>query len=484
MKKKYIEFVVLIGFLLRLAFLFYSENSVSSELETYSRINMAIDWINGSTFYPDLNFSTLYNYVIRIVFLFGENIIFLRLVSVLFGTGLIFVFYKFAEILFSAKNALASACLLACLPLAVKLSTVSLPMVIYVFCSVLAFVYLLKYLYEAGSKKSTLALSGLMFTIASGFRFEGFLLMFIISLLLFFRLRKKEVFIFMLTAGIFPFLYMCTSYFGKGVLFLFLSSSQADAHAVTRGTDELARVWSYFVSLGEVLNPFVLALGGLGILFALLLRHRSAFTALFICSYLLVFLVKTYNGTFLSDLTRYYLVMVVFIIPFFVFALESLGVFLQKIISKKLVKKVTAAVVLLLMFFYLNDVFLIVGKQHIHADEKSVLSWLKKNVTDEDSLFLDRFMHPYFSVELGAFRKRFVLVPFTVSDLDTDELVSLLKKNSPAYVTSHTAVANYVLKGIHFNMLKNEDFAAWAAENMEEVYVNSSWSIYRYKDKA
>lgn len=481
MKKKYLWGIVFLGFAVRLFFLLNSENAVSDELEAYSRLNITLDWIYNRSVFPDLNYSTLYFYYLRILFLFSDNIMFLRLTTMCFGVGLLLVFYKFAEIVFSKNNALFSSLIVAFLPLCVNLSVVTLPMVIYVFLMLCA-LYLFHVAFNLSTrrKQQYFIYSGLFFTIASGFRFEGFVVIFFVVLFLLFR-RPRHFHYFIPVSLIFPLAYVFVSYTQTKHLLAASATSISQVSVIMLQFSPLQRVLTYICTISNILTPYMAFLAVLGMVLAFFFCLRARLILFILFGYNSIFLFKSYNASFLPYLERYFLLNVLLLIPFAVYFCEYVYAKIKLVFWRKIIFTVYLLVCFSLCFLFCEKIYGKTKVQYLSESDNDLVAWINKNIPVNKYVFLDRYEHPYFLVNLKADRRFYPYLPFKVDEIKIDDLKSAVLGRRPCYITCKYKDADPLIKGVYSALTTEKKVDKLLIDQLKTVYQNEKWVVYKYE---
>lgn len=468
--------------IIRVAFLFCSENAVSDELEAYSRLNITWNWLSISEIFPDCNYSTLYFCYLRFLFLISENIFFLRSVSIVAGLMMIYVFFRFAESAFSAKNALLSTMIVACIPLCISLSTVTLPMIIYVLLILSGLNFLFLYLNFSNKQKVRyLVFAGILFTLASGFRFEGFAMIFLVVLFMF--LFKVRRFYYLIPFSmIFPTVYMSVSYYKTKHLLAAVATSANHVEIIMKHFPKLERISCYVDTLSGVMSPVLLFLAVLGLLTGFFAVPRLRFVIAVVVGYNAIFLIKSYQGTFLTYLERYFLLNAVLLVPFALYFCETVYSRVRKKGFQKILRFVGVFLFVSVFPFYGYKIYQKSIEVTVPKWTCDVVDWYNTNATKNAYVFLDRFDHPYMVIRMDADRYLFPDLPFTVDRLAPEVLKKAVDKRRPCYIFSYRTPDNFVLQGIK-NAMDMDDSEDRLIDQLRLVYENEKWTVY-FCDKA
>ena len=189
--RKYIlpAVILFIAAILRLYVLLISNNCYKAD--PISRIMTAINWLRNISFIPEAsNWLPLHFYIMGIGLKVFNNPFFTpRFISFLFGIASLVIFYKLVDMIFGQRIAFLSLCLLAFYPIHIICSVVSLSEIIFLCFLLSSFYFCFKY-------TSTYKLNLLFFSIgflvlACMTRYEAWIFIFLIPLVLSFRREKK-----------------------------------------------------------------------------------------------------------------------------------------------------------------------------------------------------------------------------------------------------------------------------------------------------
>jgi hypothetical protein len=188
------------------------------------------------------------------------------LLHVLISIGLLFPFYFFTRREFNANGALAATFFLAISPVLFKNSFLVLAEIPGLFFIVMAMNWLSKGFKE--NNTTCFFLAGFAMTIASGFRYEAWLLSLMFGMAILLRKQWKQAIIFGITAAIFPLVWMVQNYVMTGDALYSISANSRwtfDVMNINRSPGwegYLRRIWffpfSWFIALGPPVAWIVL----------------------------------------------------------------------------------------------------------------------------------------------------------------------------------------------------------------------------------
>lgn len=471
--KNILPLILLLAAVFRLLIFFLAENLVDiAEIETYSRVNLALEWMRSDTQFPDLNFSPLYFYCIKyMIKLIADPLLAPRWLSFFVGTFLVIPYFYFVDLLFSRKIAIAASLIMALLPLAVRCSVVSLPMVIFVFFIICSFYYFFYYLLKS-PRLRFLICSGVCLTVACGLRFEGFLYIPLLPLILFFRKRFKESILLFLISMIIPSVYMWESFSVTG--HLLAAAKTASEHSLVHVAEvELwNRILPFFDSLSRTLSlvGWIAALGGIFLSFY---TRKNFWLGLIILIYLIVFLYKSAMGTFGPYLIRYFLLIGLLLLPYALFAFD----FLLKDrfnFNKALKDKIFSLGIGLFIIFFIGRTFYDLRVIRVPEQTKEMALWLRKHVKVEN-VILDQVDHPYVVLESRIDYKQIFTPDFLLNrDVNKESFWAIAKKVNPCFLVCRYEPER---KGLYSSIVAVEN-QRQPKVVFRELLGNDLWKVY------
>ncbi len=253
-----IYIIAFIALLIRLLLMGFAEET---DADAVSRVFTSWEWAKDPFWYKTSVWAPFHYYLVGSGFLVWKDMIVLpKVINILLSVLMIFPFYFFTRREFNKQGALYAAIFLTISPLLFRLGFLSLAEIPGLFFLVLAMNMLSMGVREG--KISLLALSGVSMTIASGMRYESWLLILLFTLMLVLGKRWKESVVFFLFAMIFPVIWMVQNYLATGdPLFSFHANTEwthkalgINDHVDFEAT--LRRIWffpfSWLIALGPV----------------------------------------------------------------------------------------------------------------------------------------------------------------------------------------------------------------------------------------
>ena len=174
------------------------------------RIRVTANWLameGPRPIFPGNLWLPLHYYLIALSIIISKTIpLGPRLLHLIFGILTIFPFYKLVRLVFNNRVALISTLIFIFYPIHILCSIVTLSEGPFLFFLITSIYYFFRY--RQRKDFQSLSLSCISLILASMIRYEAWLFIIIIPLLLFMDRRFKEGFIFLYVASIFPFLWL------------------------------------------------------------------------------------------------------------------------------------------------------------------------------------------------------------------------------------------------------------------------------------
>ena len=185
--------------------------SATVDADAVSRVLMSEKWLTEENIIPYGVWAPLHLYLNSfIIFITGDRIWSPVIVNILLSCATIFPLYYFTKNVFSEKGALFSALLFALSPIVFRNSFLALSSTPYAFLLMVAFYYL-----SISLKSNTnrnYAYSGIFMTLASGFRYEAWVLIAVMTFIILIYKQWRGMFLFWGCAMIFPLIWMAIGY--------------------------------------------------------------------------------------------------------------------------------------------------------------------------------------------------------------------------------------------------------------------------------
>ncbi|CAG5077929.1 ArnT family glycosyltransferase [Parvicella tangerina] len=243
-----------------------------------------------------------------------------KLINTLLSIITILPVYKMLRIDFNHHISLVTVMVFALSPLVFRNALMAMTETPYVLFISVSIWMLRKYFVE--KTILTLLLSGLSMTIAAGFRYEAWALMFVFAIILLIKKHFKAVVIFSLVAGVFPVIWLISNHLFTGDFLWSLKGNNHWTLEVMKTNEKvsfeglLRRVWfipfMFFIALGPVFS------------FGFLRGLRSNKQKIWLLPLGFVFtllMYKSLNGTLLHH-PRFAITLLVLSLPFLAGGLE------------------------------------------------------------------------------------------------------------------------------------------------------------------
>lgn len=382
-----ISFIFISAFCLRLFLLLQSDNYDGLAIEkTIKAINILKDPSILRNY--DSAHTPLPNYLFALALLFwNDPFITTRVVSLLFGSLLVFPFYYYLRLAFDQKTALFSLLIACVYPQHVIYSVLSTGETMFHFFLFSSLYFFIKFKAEA-SKNSYLMFSAFLLGCATLCRFEGGLFIPLLTLFLL-KGKKMEPFLFFCIAMILPGWWMLVSYLANHDPLSFLhasgvtSSAQINLHRDMTGLKlaVLDRILFWPKMLWETLTPAVAVSGFLGLGYSLWKKKHLYSVSLF----LTLFLALIYKSA-KEELVfhyRYGFTLALLLIPF--------SVFLFKQFTHKINHRIAGvALTILVVSLACVMVSIAIKQKPIYPSfTRDIGSYLANHVNAKDKILID-----------------------------------------------------------------------------------------------
>ncbi len=449
-----------LALLLRLVFLFLFDNSFSHEGESYSKINLVRVWIQHGRPYPDINFGPLHTWLIYLLHeVFGGWIWPVRLFHLLLGVATVPLFYLLVREEFGAAVAKVAAVLFAAFPVHLRASPTGLTEVPYLFFFALGLYAFFRVLNRRRDGWGWVVLAAAAVTAAGMLRFEAWLFLPVLGLLM---LRRKpwSAVLFGALCSLFPLfhMYMCWRITGQPTSFAQTSAQSFLQYMPALPMSEKATGWliSFWIGMGP--PAAVLALVGMALTAAR--RLTWSFQVLFWFP-LAIMQYKAMTNTMDPSLERYIVSLAMLSYPYAAWVL----VHAQEAWRRRgggghhTVMVVIALVVLLQVALAYRQA----DAARIPADVVATAHYLRDHATAQDRVLPDQRFHPYVELESGLPLDSFVNLEWTADrkTLNPEAFERLIHQQPPTLIV--------------FDYLLAED-----PDNM----VNSNLDVFRVPQRA
>lgn len=461
-----------IAILFRLVVFVIADNVLDiTDYETHSRLFETRRWISDGWFYPSTYFAPAYYYIIRFCWFFysADLALLPRIVNLLFGAGIVFIYVPLMRKFFSELVVWSSAVLLVFSPLPVILSVVTISSIPYTFFALLFFYMFMLYF----EKKSFIYfLLGLVFAnITIAFRFEAVLLLPPFALLLLQKRQIKQLLFFCIFSLVTFLLHLFFCYLATGDMFLPLRIQNYNAYGSVIKLYPTAgmRLLSFFNAFSRIFSHLGMFFITFGSFIGFKYKQGRILLGLFVLSFF-VLLVKTLGGTFEAYFLRYYCLWAVILLPFMLLPLE--WIFKRYDLLKRFI---VIGFVCVMSVFYAVTVVSRAEKEKPMGEYHQVVSWIKANVKKDHVILLDRVHRHYIIVEANL-RDRQILdpvcLPNSSSVVDVAATLDLIDIHLPLSILVYRHQGGGYREVDFLNVLKNRRLY-----RLEVLYENDIWSL-------
>lgn len=357
--------------------------------DAVSRIYASINWMKNPIWITNSVWAPFHFYINGFGLLIWNNpIITPKIINIFFSSFTLVPFYFFTKREFNKDGAFIATIFLAISPILFHNSFLALSETPYLFFLVLTINLLSKGLRE--NSNLYILLSGLSITIASGIRYEAWIIIGIFGLTICLLKRWKFFFLFSVTASLFPFYWLFTSWLGTGNPLFGIEGTYHWALEVMGNNDNLdfesylRRIW-YF--------PFswVIAIG-IPVAFIILKTIYKSFTkkslnklyVLYSLPFFIMFLFFQYNafkGVLLLQ-HRYVGTLVILSLPF-------IAAYFNELTPKKIKLAVLFGSLTILLSFVYNTSGVIPLPRLEDQSGVEISQLIKNNTNEKSCLILD-----------------------------------------------------------------------------------------------
>lgn len=249
--------IVVLTILVKLILLPFSQ---VVDADAVSRIYLSLEWLNHPRWITTDIWGPFHYYLNGIFLSLWNNPVYTpAVVNILFSSLTLIPFYHFTRREFNNNGALIATIFLAISPILFRNSFLALSETPYLFFLVLTMNLLSKGL--RGNLAFNIFLAGFALTIAAGFRYEAWLMIFIFTLVLLLFSKRKYIILFVCTALVFPTAWMISNYAETGDAFYSIQGNYHWTLEMLGNNDKidfesyLRRIWYFPLSWMIALGP-------------------------------------------------------------------------------------------------------------------------------------------------------------------------------------------------------------------------------------
>ena len=422
--------IIILALGLRLFFYYKFGNVFSHEGESYSKINLARRWLKGGMPYPDTNFGPLHTWLIYTLYwLFGDWITPIRLFGVAVGTLSVALFYGALRVELGIKEALVGGLLYATFAMHLRASPTSIAETPYIFFFTLGLYAFLKVRNCDQNNWFYLVLAAIGFTGAGMLRYEAWLFLPVLCLLLLLNRKTVPAFVFGALVSIFPLIHMYETYTYHGDPLNFSKTAALIANQYMPyfyNNYQLLTGWSATIYQGVGAPAAVMIL--LGLVISLYKRKGWIFAAIFIVPFAAVHY-KAWTNTMDPMLERYSLTFTTLLLPYAALSIARLHEWLKALRPE--LRHVLALALLVVAAYQTNLGYIGAQKNQFPPDIQNVVKWLQHNATNKDRVMPDIPFHPYVLIESGLEPENFVSIEWEsgTGNIHKENFNRMLKEN-------------------------------------------------------
>lgn len=400
--------VLLIGALVRLWILAVTENGVDFHFNAYDRsIFTWYDWMKSDRCVPMFAYGPLHFYLLRAVFsLTGYEPYFVpRFLSLIFGVATLWPLMSISRRAYGDRASIWTGLAGAFYPLGVRLSVVSLEVTLFHFLAFLALDSLLHTIEMRRGGWGQAAASAVWLNLACATRFEGWLLIPLMFLLLV-RTHFWKAVLFGAMSSFFPLLWMGVNKVVTGNPVAFATVSATVQKVQLGKLPLLERAFGWPVIMVQTSTWLVIALAALGIALAVQKRKGGNLGAV-TGGLFLLFVLFAIRGTMALNETKYIATIGFLILPFSGLSIE----WLSQRVTGKIRQGIAWGLVFLVVIFSLATIQKDNARFAPPPEVKSLTRYLSKIDASKGKVLLGVRFQGYILVRSDLPYERFVLVP-------------------------------------------------------------------------
>ena len=398
--------VLLFALVVRVAVFAVSSNGIDFHFNAYDHALFTWhDWMQSDRWVPLTAYGPLHFYLLRLFFvLFGFDPEWTpRLLSLVFGVASIWPLMRLTHREMGNRAAIFAGLIASAYPLAVRLSVVSLEVTLFHFTVLMAIDA------ASGSDKRRwypVLIAAFWLTLASATRFEAWLLIPLLCLVVLIRAGWIRVIVFGALASIFPLVWMYVNWriTGNPTEFAAISAVVQKVHAADTPMIQLLLGWPTILLRTSTIPVVILAIAGI----ALAIHRRQGLTiAVTGLGLFALFVIFAARGTMAFNETKYIAIVGLLIAPFAGLAIAQATENLRGL-------KNTVAVVLavaLVLGFSGQKILADNRAFAAPADVSATCAYLATQHKGTGRILLGVRFQGYFLVHGGQPYERFLLVP-------------------------------------------------------------------------
>jgi len=406
-----LAFLVILAFSIRYYFFSISDNIWGADPD--ERIRVTVNWMKGkgsNSIFPSDLWLPLHFYLIALSIKLFNSILFApRILHLIIGVLTILPFYKLIRLTFDEKIAFISTFILAFFPIHVLCSIVTLSEGVFLFFFIYSVYYFFKYI--KSGEVSALILAIVFIILSSMVRYEAWLFIIFMPLILAIEKKFKSAVLFLGAALIFPIFWLNIMPRASSTMLMF-------GVANTRYLFDIKDGFYWIKIMSKYLTPISLILAGLGVFYSF--SERIKLYLFFI--FLILFLFFTYGAVKIRWFKNleFSLSFSAFLIPFIVSGLYVMLKYFRKF--------ETLIISLFLLIFVTNSI-----NKSIEISPKypsylvSIANYLKYHMDEKTKVLLAnyefRFDLNHIPIIIGKFVENFKISGWGGDNLITKESI-------------------------------------------------------------
>lgn len=415
------------------------------------------------------------------LYLWNDPFLAPRIVSLIFGSLLIFPFYYYVKMSFDQRTALYASLMTCFYSQHVIYSVLSTGETMFHFFLFSSFVFFLKF-NKKRRKVSYLILSAFLLGSATMCRFEGGVFIPLLTLFLLSK-RKKYAVVFFLIAMILPVWWMFINHWVVHDPFLFLRNNDTTVATFFNMArlfsglklDLFDRIVGWPKILWEHLTPYTAILGFAGVVYSFV-RKKNIFPSFLFLTLFLIFVYKTAAEELLLD-GRYGITLALLLIPFSVFML-------QRAVRKITKGRTWVPLIIFVVFFSSRMMPMAIDQKPMTPFfVKDIGSYLARYLTEEDSILVDTTEDDDLTEGIIMYSKIFdkrrtFRVPRrhvnNFFHIDEERVKHILKETKPRFIVYSTK--GYLPEALHFSSIGKREERDGIVFNF--IYESGPFRIY------
>lgn len=276
----------------------------------------------------DANSSVVYNYLLALsLYLWNQPLLSPRIVTVIFGIGIMIPFYFLVRMLFNERIAFCSGLLLAFYPLHVFQSGYTTSDAVYQFFLISSLYYLFKFKQDK-EKLTAFFASALLLNVAVVLRFESWIFIPVLSFFLY-SVGKKYSLIFFSLSMVLPCVWLLLCYHATGDMFYSFTMpvKTMRAEILLRHPEHQKEILRWLKVLSWNIGYPVVISGMLGVIYAFIRKKAASLAVLF----LLLLSIYTVNSMLCRMWynERYTIILGILLLPYSLLFVEKIASFLK-----------------------------------------------------------------------------------------------------------------------------------------------------------